>query len=300
MTELNETAPPPAGFGVRPGRTGFEPGFPRKHPPLVIRGTTLTHLCRTVEVEIIPRLVMAHGNAAQRSAPPNDTTKGGDEVASFAHLMLGAESHRAAELIQCYRDRGVPLETIYLDLLVPAARHLRHLWRNDEWGFADVTLALWRMQQLLRDFSPAFCGDAAVKSAGLRALLTPAPAEKHDIGHMMFGLVLAGEFFRRDGWDTWIEPDPASAAFIETIRTQWFDVVEFFASADKKLDDLTTNIRTLRRESINRNIGVMICGPAFTERPELVLLVGGDAVVSDFSQETLQAQNVVNLLTDRR
>ncbi len=301
MTELNETAPPPAGFGIRPGRTGFETGLSRKHPPLVIRGTTFSHLSRTVEVEIIPRLVMAHGSAVQQIAPPN-VAQGNqaNEVTNLAELVLGAESHRAADLIQAYRDRGVPLETIYLDLLVPTARHLRHLWMNDDRDFADVTLALWRLQQLLRDFSPAFCADGALRSAGLRALLTPGPGEKHDIGHMMFGLVLAGEFFRRDGWDTWIEPDPASAAFIETIRTQWFDVVEFFAGGDKKLDDLASNIRMVRRESQNRNIGVMVCGPAFTERPELVLLVGGDAVVSDFSQETLQAQNVVNLLTDRR
>jgi MerR family transcriptional regulator, light-induced transcriptional regulator len=299
MTELNETAPPPVGFGVLSNRTGFEAGFPRKHPPLVIRGTTLFHLSRTVEAEIIPRLVMAHGNAVQQVAPSNGAA-GHGEVASFAELVLGTESHRATELVQTYRDRGMPLETIYLDLLVPTARHLRHLWMNDEWDFADVTLALWRMQQLLRDFSPAFCAEASLRSSGLRALLTPAPGEKHDIGHMMFGLVLAGEFFRRDGWDTWIEPDPASAAFIETIRTQWFDVVEFFAGSDKKLDDLASNIRTVRRESSNRDIGVMVCGPAFIERPELVLLVGGDAVVADFRQETLQAQNVVNLLTDRR
>ena len=299
MTELNETAPPPAGFGVRPGRTSFETGLHRKPPPLVIRGTTLLHLSRTVEVEIIPRLVMAHGTAVQQIAPSNSPA-GDGEVASFAELVLGTESHRAAELIQSYRDRGVPLDTIYLDLLVPTARHLRHLWINDEWDFDDVTLALWRMQQLLRDFSPAFCAGAAAKSAGLRALLTPGPGEKHDIGHMMFGLVLAGEFFRRDGWDTWIEPDPTSAAFIETIRTQWFDVVELFANGDKKLDDLATNIRMVRRESSNRNIGVMVCGPAFTERPELVLLVGGDAVVSDFNQETLQAQHVVDLLSERR
>lgn len=296
MTELNETAPPPFGFGVRPSRTGFEAAFPRKPPPLVIRGTTLSHLSRTVEVEIIPRLVMAHGNAVQQPNVPDAV----GEIASFAEMVLGPESHRATEVVLAHRDRGVSLETIYLDLLVPAARHLRHLWTNDERDFADVTLALWRMQQLLRDFSPAFCADAPLRSAGLRALLSAGPGEKHDIGHMIFGLVLAGEFFRRDGWDTWIEPDPSSAAFIDTIRTQWFDVVEFFAGSDKKLDELATNIRTVRRESVNRNIGVMVCGPAFTERPELVLLVGGDAVVSDFSQETLQAQNVVNLLTDRR
>ena len=299
MTELNETAPPPAGFGIRSGRKAFESGIPRKHPPLILRGTTLSHLSRTVEIEIIPRLVMAHGNAVQQIGAP-DVAGRDSEITEFAALVLGAENHRSSETIQAHRDRGVTLETIYLDLLVPAARHLRHLWMNDERDFADVTLALWRMQQLLRDFSPAFCADAAIKTVGLRALLSPGPGEKHDIGHMMFGLVLAGEFFRRDGWDSWIEPDPASPVFAETIRTQWFDVVEFFASSDKKLDDLAANIRTVRRESSNRNIGVMVCGPAFTERPELVLLVGGDAVVSDFSQETLQAQNVVNLLTDRR
>jgi len=117
---------------------------------------------------------------------------------------------------------------------------------------------------------------------------------------MMFGLVMAGEFFRRDGWDTWIEPDVANVAFVDTIRTQWFDVVEFFASGDKKLDDLASAIRLVRRHSPNPDIGVMVSGPAFTQRPELVLLVGGDAVVSDFSQEALQARSVVNLLTDRR
>ncbi len=298
MTELNETAPPPSGFGVPPGRARFETGLLRSPPPLVIRGTTFSHLNRTVEAEIIPRLVMAHGHRH-----PNEPSKAAADqahIADFAELMLGPESTRAADHIQACRERGVPLEAVYLDLLVPAARHLRHLWMTDEWDFADITLALWRMQQLLRDFSPAFCGDAGVKSAGLRALLTPGPGEKHDIGHMMFGLVLAGEFFRREGWDTWIEPDSSDAAFIATIRTQWFDVVEFFANSDKKLDDLAASIRMVRRESSNRDIGVMVCGPAFNERPELVLLVGGDAVVSDFSQETLQARNVVNLLTDRR
>jgi MerR family transcriptional regulator, light-induced transcriptional regulator len=297
MTELNETAPPRSGFGVRPGRTSFETGLLRSPPPLVIRGTTFSHLTRTVEVEIIPRLVMAHGQAVAPIDPPA-VVAANTHITDFAELMLGAESSRAAEQIQAYRERGVPLETIYLDLMVPAARHLRHLWMNDEWDFAEITLALWRMQQLLREFSPAFCGDA--RTGGLRALLTTGPGEKHDIGHMMFGLVLAGEFFRREGWDTWIEPDSSGAAFIETIRTQWFDVVEFFANSDKKLDDLAANIRLVRRESPNRDIGVMVCGPAFNERPELVLLVGGDAVVSDFSQEALQARNVVNLLTDRR
>jgi MerR family transcriptional regulator, light-induced transcriptional regulator len=300
MTELNETAPPPVGFGsMRPGRPGFEKGLKRHQPPLIIRGTTVSHLSRTIEAEIIPRLVMAHGNGVESVSTQAVSTHDSDVIA-FAELILGPENGRAAQQVQTYRDRGIELETIYLKLLVPAARHLRHLWMNDDRDFADITLGLWRLQQLLRDFSPAFCAEAPIRSVGLRALLTPAPGEKHDIGHMMFGLVLAGEFFRRDGWDTWIEPDPADAGFLQTIRSQWFDIVEFFANGDKKLDELASNIRAIRRESPNPDLGIMVCGPVFTERPELVLLVGGDAVVPDFNQEALQARNVVNLLTDRR
>src|ERR1700759_3834556 len=299
MTELNETAPPPAGFRQRPARTSFGASLTGARAPLIVRGTTLSHLSRTGEAEIIPRLVMAHGDAAP-SQGAVDLLSDGFDVVGFAELVLGADNNRAADIVQGWRDRGIDLETIYIDLLVPAARHLRSLWMNDERDFANVTLALWRLPQLLRDFSPAFCADVAVRTAGLRALLTPGPGDKHDIGHMMFGLVLAGEFFRRDGWDTWIEPDCTAAAFIDTIRAQLFAVVEFFAGGDKKLDVLASNIRMVRRESSNPDIGVMVCGPAFTERPELVLLVGGDAVVADFSQEALQARSVVNLLTERR
>ena len=297
MTELNETGPClKARFGTKRGQSRYLLG--NQPAPFVLRGA-LPQLGRTIEAEIIPRLVMAHGKPAEPTAPMTATDHIRDAVA-FADIILGPENGRAADCIQSYRDRGIALETIYLDLLVPTARHLRHLWMDDIRDFADVTLGLWRLQQLLRDFSTAFNADVAVRSAGLRVLLAPAPGETHDVGYMMFGLVLAGEFFRRDGWDTWIEPDSAATGFIDTVRTQWFNVIEFFANSDKKLDDLASNIRMVRRESSNQDIGVMVCGPAFTERPELVLLVGGDAVVSDMSKEASQARHVVSLLTDRR
>jgi MerR family transcriptional regulator, light-induced transcriptional regulator len=169
MTELNETAPPPAGFGsTRPGRTGFGTGLERHHPPLIVRGTTVSHLSTTIEAEIIPRLVMAHGSDVK---PINERAvrSGDSDATAFAELILGPENNRAAAQIQTYRDRGIALETIYLQLFVPAARHLRHLWMNDDRDFADITLGLWRLQQLLRDLSPAFCAEAPIRSVGLRS-----------------------------------------------------------------------------------------------------------------------------------
>jgi len=300
MTELNETVRfPRARFRTKRGRAGFPPS---KTPRLGLPSYSSRHpqLDQAIEAEIIPRLVMAHAPALERV--PAIIPASEQEAADFAALVLGAgaDSDRAVACIEAHRDHGETLERIYLDLLVPTANYLRHLWADDERDFADVTLALWRLQQLLRHFSPAFCAELAVAPAGLRALLTTSPGDRREIGHMMFGLVLASEFFRRDGFETWIEPDTADRGFVEALRTQWFNVVEFFATSDKKLDALASNISMVRRESSNQDIGVLVCGPAFTERPELVLLVGGDAVVSGMSREPSQARHVVSLLTERR
>jgi MerR family transcriptional regulator, light-induced transcriptional regulator len=295
MTELNETVRYPlARFDTKRVRISY----PRAQRRLAVPIQDIKHpaLHHAIEAQIIPRLVMAHGAALERL--PAIVPASEQEAAALAELVLGPDNESAVECIQAHRDHGMALERIYLDLLVPTARYLRHLWVDDERDFADVTLGLWRLQQLLRHFSSAFCAELAVRPAGLRALLAPAPGEKREIGHMMFGLVLAGEFFRREGWDSWIEPNSSDSGFVDAVRSQWFNVVEFFANSDKKLDDLASNIRMVRRESFNRDIGVLVCGPAFKERPELVLLVGGDAAVADMSGEVSQARHVVSLLTN--
>jgi hypothetical protein len=299
MTELTDNwTTARSSFGqARPrSRDGELPG--EFNSLLSVAGSGRT-VVRTVEAEIIPRLVLAHGRVAQVAHAASDQGRD-DRIASFADHILGAQHASAVDTVLRLREHGVDLETIYLDLLAPTAGHMRHLWKTDLWDFADVTLGLWRLQQMLRDLSPAFCKDASHRASGLRALLAPGPGDRNDLGYMMFGLVLAGEFFRRDGWETWIEPDTKAREFGEAVRSQWFDVVEFFANSDKKLDDLASSIRMVRRESPNPGVGVMVCGQAFIDRPELVLLVGGDAIVSDLSVEASQARNVVNLLSDRR
>lgn len=250
-------------------------------------------LTRAIEVEVVPRLVLAHRTipvpvAANATAP--------SDVAQFAELILAQDLEGACAYVQTLRDSRRPLETIYVDLLAPTAAHLRHLWSADLCDFADVTLALWRLQQVLREFSTDFRSEHEHAETGMRALLVPAPGEKSDLGYVMFGLVMLSEFFRRDGWDAWLEPDSSSTEFNGIIRSQWFDVVELLVSGDRKMDALAERIRQIRRESPNRGIGVMVCGPAFVDHPELVLLVGADVMSNDPRQGSAEAEKVVGLL----
>jgi len=259
------------------------------------RGKQNAAFQRAVEFEIVPRLLLAHQN--QIKAAPADLDYP-DEVKAFAELTLGRSEDAACAHIQVLHEHGWPLERIYLDLLAPTARYLKHQWLNDERDFADVTLALWRLQHLLREFSAAFRGDCQ-KATGLRALLVPGPGEPHDLGNLMFGLVLFGEFFRRDGWETWIEPASEASQLSTVIHNEWFDVVEFMVSGERRLDELAANIKLIRKTSLNRSLGVLVCGQIFAEHPELVLLVGGDMPASDPRDAAYQAQNLVRAIANR-
>lgn len=73
----------------------------------------------------------------------------------------------------------MPVESLYLDLLAPAARHLGELWCADACDFASVTLALGRLQKVMHQLSPAFEGDVQHREHGRRALLVPVPGEQH-------------------------------------------------------------------------------------------------------------------------
>jgi len=269
---------------------------PQSRPNRRLRAGILD-LTRTVEKQVIPSLVIAHAKPKEQRAkfPVDIRPTATEEVAPFAKQMLSGDSSGAEARVEALRAQGFTLEAVYLQLLAPAAMHLRHLWNNDLCGFAEATLALWRIQQLLRNYSGEFRAESAPRQTGRRALLAPTPREKHDLSYAMFCLVLMSEFFRRDGWDAWIESEPTSPEFTQVVREQWFDVVEFLVSGDKQLDALASRIRMIRRESTNRSIGVMVYGQVFIEHPESVLLVGADLTATDARQAALQAERLLSL-----
>jgi MerR family transcriptional regulator, light-induced transcriptional regulator len=252
-------------------------------------------LSNIIETKVIPRLAVTH---AGHRALHSDLTVESDDPApndapAVAQLVLTGDTAGACARVEALRIRGSSLEEIYLRLLAPAAIHLRLLWSKDLCGFADATLALWRLQQLLRQYSVEFRSEVARQETGRRVLLAPTPREKHDLSFAMFCLVLMSEFFRRDGWEAWIEPDPISQEFTQAVREQWFDVVEFLVTGDNQLDELAARIHMVRRESFNRSIGVMVYGPIFVD-PELTLRVGADLMATDARQASLAAQHFVS------
>ena len=250
----------------------------------------MTQLVRTLESEVIPRLLQAHrvvpcGLPLVSLCPPPTEP----EVQAFVQLVLGRLDTPIVECVADIRRKGMSVEMVYLDLLAPAAKHLGDLWLDDLCDFTEVTVGLGRLQHLLQELSPAFGSEVQFPANALRALLMPAPGDQHT-----FGLSMVAEFFTRSGWEVASGDIASGTNAVDMARLEWFDVIGFSVGSETRLDWLSDCIRTVRQVSRNKNVGIMVGGPVFAEHPEYVELVGADCTAADGKDAPVQAEKLVN------
>lgn len=253
----------------------------------------LLRLSRTIEGEIIPRLMMLFDAdiaeaRQQRSnhAPPDREL----DVTEFADLLLHHDADVASAYVTDILNSGVALEAVYLDLLAPAARHLGALWENDSCSFTAVTIGVSRMHQVLMQFSPCFCaGRPDDAESGDSALILPMPGEQHT-----FGLFMVIEFFRRDGWNVWGGSPRRLSDILEMVDGNHFDVVGLSVSAERNLDELPDKIRQIREQSRNGGVKILVGGSLFTHQPELYRSVGADASAASGEEAVKIARALVH------
>lgn len=247
-------------------------------------------LARTLEHEIIPRLVEAHRVGAAQAAS-NDALSGSiaqHDVERFTESLVRGDEPALMATLSALRERGLSVEQLLIDLLGPAARHLGHMWCEDLCYFTDVTIGLGRLQRMMRELSPAFGTEVAHPPNGRRALLVRAPGEQHS-----FGLSMVAEFFRRAGWEVVSAGEGEDADPVTAVRREWFDVVGFSAGSESRLDWLPACIAAVRRASCHREVAVLVGGPVFTLRPQLARQVGADATAADGSEAPGLAESLL-------
>jgi methanogenic corrinoid protein MtbC1 len=249
-----------------------------------------------IEAEVVPRLLLAGRAAARDAAPParGAVVPGPEDVVALVGLVVADDAAAPLAYVEALRARGVSLEALYLDLFAVVARRLGQLWTEDLCSFADVTVGLVRLQGLVREYSPAFLPPVEAHDPRRTALLTPVPGEQHT-----FGLVMVAEFFSRAGWEVHCDPMISAEELSSTVSNRWFAVVGITVGNNDRLDGVAALVRQVRRESLNRGIGVMVGGRVFAEKPELAGLVGADATATDGRQAALQAETLLALLSLR-
>lgn len=233
-------------------------------------------LARTLESDVIPRLVRAHGDDGPvghavhgRHGPIGP---GPADVEAFTRLLHDGGDDELHAVIEALCRRGLSIGAVYLHLLAPAARRLGELWEQDLCDFSCVTVSLGRLQRLLREWSPAFGNEVQPPPNGRRILLGQHPEEQHS-----FGLAMVAEFFRRAGWEVQggvggAVPDPSGQ-----VARDWFDVVGFSLGSELRVDWARSRIAEVRRLSRNRSVLVLVGGPLLDIDPAWSTRLGADA-----------------------
>jgi len=249
-------------------------------------------LARTIEAEIIPRLMLAHrapGSSGAKGKSPTAIVIGDAEIAAFAEMIVHKPLSAARAHLDALRERGLTAEAIITTILAATARHLGVLWEQDRCSFVDVTVGLSRLQQLLRVYGPDFeLGPAPALDRG-RMLLAVVPGEQHT-----FGLAVVEEYFRRAGWQVQSEFLPSKAILLGHVRETWFDIVGLSASGEVAAAGVSAMVGAVRAAALNQNLRIMLGGNLFSANPELAVSLGADLGVRDAADAVRQVDRMMD------
>lgn len=240
-----------------------------------------------IESQIIPRLLMAHNTSNTTGRSRRLRAISADEASRFALLPLRLEAASLLEEVDAFIAKGASVETICLDLLAPAARKLGEMWDRDECDFLDVTMGLWRLQEVMREVAARSPADFGSLHMPYSALFSAMPGDYHS-----FGVMMIEEVFARAGWRSEALVKPARRELLDRLARQPFDLIGLTLARDCPSAALGNLIKAVRNVSANPRIIVLIGGRMINENPRIAIDVGADGTGAD----ALLALGVANSL----
>ncbi|MBU0669569.1 MAG: cobalamin B12-binding domain-containing protein [Alphaproteobacteria bacterium] len=159
---------------------------------------------------------------------------------------------------------------------------------DDECDFVDVTMGLWRLQEVMREIALRSPSLVRFFSAAPTVLFTPMPGDQHS-----FGALMVEEIFARSGWESEVLFQPERQELLAIVAERSLDLVGLTLSCDCPTGTIAELIAAIRAVSPNAETRVIIGGPLVNSDPGLVALVGADGTASDARSALALAQRLV-------
>ncbi|MEM7256546.1 MAG: cobalamin B12-binding domain-containing protein [Pseudomonadota bacterium] len=193
----------------------------------------------------------------------------------FANMVMADSEEPCKQALLQLRNEGVDDKRILLELLAPTSAELGRRWEQDLADFADVTIGVCRLHQLLRLMHPQDMRTLDSSAHGGRVLLTTAPGEQHS-----FGLLMAGELLFRAGWYTDIDIDSVVDQIRQKVATQWYELAGISVSGETHVKSAKSLIRDIRKHSCNPDIAIVAGGSLINAHPDIVTSLGADQAIT--------------------
>lgn len=281
---------------IRPAeRAGGKRGRSRQEPkhglPVQAGLASATSLTALVEEQIIPRLLVAHSSAMQRVPALARRAITSEDAARFVSLPLELDADELLTVVEGFIRDGAGVESVYVDLLAPSARRLGQHWERDECDFLDVTMGLWRLQEVMRQLAIRYPPPTVPHRDNRSALFAPLPGDGHVLGALM-----VEEVFARAGWQTEVLIESSRRELLHLVAERRFDLVGLTVSCDSPNDALSDLISAIRGASKVREVRIIIGGRMVNANPEVVGQVGADGSAIDARSALAVADGLVKVV----
>jgi MerR family transcriptional regulator, light-induced transcriptional regulator len=246
---------------------------------------------------VIPKLIAdrdKRGNwldlqiLSQASQLPRQRAITASDVEEFTRLSICGEAHALLDFVDHCLATGSSVETVYVELLAPAARRLGEYWEEDSEDFVGVTMGLWRIQEILRELTLRIPPKSRPAHGQRSALFSMMPGEQHS-----FGTLMVAECFQRAGWDTDVLIEPTQSELTGKFAKRHYDLIGLTVSCDCSRATLGSVVNTIKAVSCNPHIRVMLGGRVINEQPDLVDECGADATAIDAVSAVALADRLV-------
>ena len=245
-------------------------------------------VCAVLENDILPRLIQAH--VVEGTVVPRQERVEIDnlDTQNFVPLSLNMEAQDLLGEVDRFLDQGVSVEQVYLDLLVPAARYLGELWKSDECDFVDVTMGLWRLQEVMREISRRSPPQRDPIGQARTALFCPIPGDVHS-----FGAQMIEDVFARAGWQSEVILKPERRELLDCVSRRPLDLIGLTVSRNSPISALAGLVKAIRSVALKPNLCVMVGGQMINDNPALVKEIGADGTGVDAKAAIETAERLV-------
>jgi len=217
---------------------------------------------RDAPASVAPGVARARATEADRRAFLEASISGGRGAATSVARRIGALEPDAAAVLE--------------DLAASSARALGARWLDDETTFVDVSLALCRVHEAVREAGAGRRAPPAGGGPRGRILIGQTIGDQH-----MLGPALVANAFRAAGWTADVEPGATTEGLAAAAGALFYGVIGLSATVDRPIDEMRTAIETIRRASRNPAARLIVGGPFFDADPARASAVGADAYAPD-------------------
>jgi MerR family transcriptional regulator, light-induced transcriptional regulator len=200
-----------------------------------------------------------------------------DVLAMLVRAVLTGETTALNELLDAFRRFRIPAD-VAIDVYIPAAvDEIGSAWHDDMIDILDTTVAMARLQNLLRELGRAWRADDAPRGGlPLSVMMVVPVGEQHTLGAM-----IATSQLRRAGVSVCVRLAPGEDVVDEALSARRFDALFLSIANFESLEHGRKIVKNLRERAGGAGFTVVAGGSVPMDAATVRAAIGADIVTQD-------------------